>query len=66
MRGPDTAAVVAVKVFVELQVLPKMRIFLQQWLVAEYGSTPRPVIKQQASQSPGQLLRNIIDGVEFA
>ena len=64
MAGPDTAAVVAVKVFVELQVLPEMWISLQQWLVAEYGSTPRPVIKKQASQPPGELLRNVVDGME--
>ena len=48
MGCSDTATAVAVKVFVELQILVKIRISLQQGLVTEYGSTSRAIVQKDS------------------
>ena len=62
----NTAAAIAVEVFVEEDVIPEMRVIRQFVMVAEHGTTAAPVFQEKPAQTPRQLIRHILYGHEPA
>src|SRR6516165_5839496 len=66
VRGADAAAIVAMEVFVEQQVVAEVRIALQLRVVAEDCPPTLLVAQEQPTQSTRQLLRHLFNGDEVA
>src|SRR5262245_11016976 len=64
MRGAGAAPRIAVKIFVELQVVAEMRVALQLGVIAEYRPFAVGVAQEQARQAALQLARHAFDGGE--
>ena len=56
----NTAAAIAVEVFVEKDVIPEVRIVRELIVVAEHGTAAVPVFQEKPAQTPRQLIRYIL------
>src|SRR5436190_744051 len=61
VRGADTAAVVAVEVFVEPEIVAEVRIGLQLELLAEYGPPPLGVAEKDPRQPAREFGGDLVE-----